>query len=468
MTHLRTNRSLEDMDRASHLHPFTNFRDFQRNGPLIVKKARGSRVWDAQGREYLDGAAGLWCVNVGHGRPEILEAMDRQARELTYFHTFNGTANEPSTRLAEKILERAPAGGQRVFFGHSGSDANDTNIKLAWYYNALRGLPDKKKIIARHRGYHGVTVAAGSCSGFPGVHDFFGLPLPTLFRHVAEPDMYRHCGDGSHHQAEYARQLAQELDSVIRAEGPHTVAAFIAEPVMGTGGVLVPPTGYFSEIKRVLDTHDVLFIADEVITGFGRLGAWFGTDLYEVEPDLVTIAKGLTSSYLPMSGSIVGRRVWSVIEDNIDRIGAFGHGFTCSGHPVAAAAALANLMILESEDLPTRAGRAGDRLLRALRDECSDHSLVGDIRGAGLMVGVELVSDKARKTSFAPKLRVGARVARAAVARGVLVRALPLNDVMAFSPPFIIEDSEIEMLVARFRAALDDVSEVLVRGEVLS
>jgi L-2,4-diaminobutyrate transaminase len=385
-------RSSAELDRTHHLHPFTSVPGLMSDGPTVIRRGHGVIVEDDRGRELIDAAAGLWCVNVGHGRREIVDAVAEQMNRLAFFHTFNGMTNEPVAKLSARVLRHAPATMRRVFFGNSGSDANDTAVKLVTLYNNLRGKERKKKIIARWRGYHGVTMAAGSLTGLPGVHRFFDLPL-AMVRHVEGPDQYR-APDRT--AADYAR----ELEKVILAEGPERVAAFIAEPVMGTGGVLVPPEDYFSAIRQVLDRHDVLLVLDEVICGFGRLGTWFGADRFGVTPDLMTTAKGLTSGYLPMSAVLLGERVWSVIEGSSNVIDVFGHGFTTSGHPAAAAAALANLDIIEREDLVARAGTLGGQLLAQLAKALAGHPLVGDVRGCGMMVGVELVADRSTRLSF--------------------------------------------------------------------
>jgi L-2,4-diaminobutyrate transaminase len=338
---------------------------------------------------------------------------------------------------------------QRVFFGNSGSDANDSAVKIVWLFNNLLKRPRKKKIISRLGGYHGVTVMAGSLTGLPNVHQLFDLPL-AMVRHVSAPDVYRN-------PERDAASYAGELDQLIAAEGPDTVAAFIAEPVMGTGGVLAPPDGYFQAIQEVLRRRDVLLILDEVICGFGRLGAWFGADHFGVVPDLITTAKGLTSSYLPMSAVILGEKVWSVIDEPSTAIGVFNHGFTTSSHPLCAAAALANLDIIERENLVDRASRLGATLLGAVRRLCGDHPLVGDVRGRGLMVGLELVASRADKAHFGPEAAAASRVSRAALEEGLLVRALGANDVIALSPPFIIDEATIEQVARRLATALDKV-----------
>ena len=438
------------MDKRYHLHPFTSVAAILQDGPLVLDKARGVYVEDDRGRELIDGAAGLWCVNVGHGREEIIAAIEKQMRRLDYFQSFSGATNEPVAQLSARVLELAPAGMSRVFFGNSGSDAADSAIKMVTLYNNLRGKPRKKTFISRWRGYHGVTMAAGSLTGLESVHRLFDLPLPFV-RHIDPPDAY-------HVPGLHAADYADELDELIRKEGADTVAAFFAEPVMGTGGVLAPPDDYYTAIKEVLDEHDVLLVLDEVICGFGRLGTWFGAQRYGVVPDIITAAKGLTSGYLPMSAVIVGEKMWSTFEAEKSKLGVFGHGFTSSGHPTVAACALANLDIIERENLVPRAGEMGRYLISKLRSALSDHPLVGDIRGSGLMVGLELVEDKAARVNFAPEKGVAGRVLKTAIDEGLLVRALPANDVIALSPPFTITTQQIDTLTARLGAALDRVN----------
>ncbi len=440
--------NVERADSTAHLHPFSSVEQIIEEGPTIIASGAGCVLMDAAGNPLYDAAAGLWCVNVGHARTEIADAINHQVRTLSYFHTFNGMGNEPAARLAARVLELAPPEMRRVFFGNSGSDANDTAVKLVWYYNNLRGRSQKKKIIARTRAYHGVTVMAGSLTGLPGVHRLFDLPM-HMVRHVSCPDRYRFPERG-------ADFYAQELDDLIRAEGPESVAAFFAEPVMGTGGVLVPPDGYFQAVGDVLRRHDVLLISDEVITGFGRIGSWFGAQKFGFKPDLMTCAKGLTSNYIPMSAVLIGEKVWSEIEAKRATVGIFGHGFTTTAHPVAAAAGLANLHIIENEGLLARSERMGKRLLKRLQSKLTDHSLVGDIRGCGLMVGIEFVADKPTKRSFNPAAGVARLMQRVALEQGVLVRALPMNDVIALSPPLIIDEATIDQITDRLAIAVSE------------
>jgi L-2,4-diaminobutyrate transaminase len=452
------NTSLETLDRRSFFHPFTSIADQQKHDARIIASAEGVYVTDSKGRRCLDGAAGLWCVNIGYGRNEVVEAMARQASLLPFVHSFTGVANEPAILLAERILRWAPPGMAKVFFGNSGSDANDTNIKLVWYYNNLRGLPAKKKIISRERAYHGVTIGAGSLTGLGYCHAGFDLPLPQI-RHTLSVDQYRGRPEGMS-ESEFATYLADRLEALILAEGPETVAAFIAEPLMGTGGVLPPPEGYFPKIQAVLDRYDVLMIADEVICGFGRLGEDFGSTRYGIRPDIMTLAKGLSSGYQPISASVVGERIWRVLNDNADKFATFAHGFTYSAHPVAAAAALANLDILERENLVANAKSAGIALKAALLRALGDHPLVGDIRGEGLMLGIELVADKAAKLPFDAALKVPARIVALGYEEGVIVR--PLTNVIAMSPPLTLSAEDIEVLVAGLRRAFDRMLDALL------
>lgn len=447
-------QALIDADRDSHLHPFTSVLDQQKNQGLIADTAEGITISDRNGNSYLDAAAGLWCVNVGYGRREISDAIHAQSLKLSYFHTFNSTSNEPSALLSERLLTLAPDNMKRVFFGLSGSDANDSAIKLVWHYNICRGKPEKRKIISRKFGYHGVTIAAGSLSGVPMVHQYFGLPLDFV-RHVSKPDLYRDAPErGAVTERDYSKMLAAEIEETILAEGPDTVGAFIAEPVLGTGGVVPPPEGYFEAIQEVLDRHDILFIADEVISGFGRLGKWFGTDVYDLKSDIIIVAKGLTSGYLPLSALLIGEKIWKVIEDTSTDSRVFAHGFTYSGHPVCAAAAMANLDIIERESLIPRVAEIAPVFLKQIRHKFSNCPIVGDIRGAGLMVGIEFVADRDRKKGFAAELKTAAKIALAAREEGVLVRALPNSDVIALSPPFCTTDSEFEQIVTRLDKAI--------------
>jgi L-2,4-diaminobutyrate transaminase len=453
--------SLEEMDKQSHLHPFTLLADHLKTGPKVMLEGQGVTVRDNLGHEYIDSMAGLWCVNVGWGREEIVTAISEQARQLAYYHSFASMANEPAIQLADRLMHIAPGRMSKVFFGNSGSDANDTNVKLVWYYNNLRGKPDKKKIIARRRAYHGVTVASASLTGLDMVHTAFDLPLPNIL-HTDTPYYYRDAEPGLT-EREYSKQLANSLEQLILREGHATVAAFIAEPVMGAGGVIVPPEGYFEEIQPILRKYDILMIADEVICGFGRCGAWFGSELFGIEPDMVTVAKALTSGYVPMSGSLISGEMWEVLVSGTPEVGAFGHGFTYSAHPLAAAAALANLDIMEREQLPARAQKIGTYFQQQLREKIGPHPLVGEVRGVALIAAVELVKDRATKQPFPLDLKIGPRMAKLCMDEGLITRALPQINALSFSPPLVITESECDEVVARFGRALDQLADELVR-----
>jgi L-2,4-diaminobutyrate transaminase len=454
--------SLETLDKERVLHPATSIADHLQKGPRIIVEGSGVTLVDAQGMRFIDAVAGLWCVNIGYGRDEVADAIAAQARRLAYYHTFSSMSNEPQIRLADRLLGLQPWKLCRVFFGNSGSDANDTQVKLVWYYNNLRGQPRKKKIVSRLQAYHGSTVATASLTGLPLFHRAFDLPIANIL-HTATPHYYRNAAPGMTEE-EYARALAGELDQLIDREGPDTVAAFIAEPVMGAGGVLVPPRTYFDEVQKVLRKHDVLMIADEVICGFGRLGRFWGSEVYGIEPDLMTAAKGLTSAYFPLSAVFVSEKIWSVLREASPQMGPFAHGFTYSGHPVAAAAAMANLDILLGEDLVGNAARVGAYLQARLRESFGKHPLVGDVRGIGLIAGIELMADPASRRPFDPAQKIGQRVAQQCLAEGLIVRALPAGDVLAFSPPLCITRDEVDQVVERFGRALAAVADEFARG----
>jgi L-2,4-diaminobutyrate transaminase len=453
--------TLETLDKERVLHPLTSIADHLRTGPRIMAEGSGVTLTDVNGRRYLDAFAGLWCVNIGYGRTELADAMAAQARRLGYYHTFSSMSNEPQILLADRLLGMVPGQMSKVFFGNSGSDANDTQVKLVWYYNNLRGMPRKKKIVARLGAYHGSTIVAASLTGLPTYHRAFDLPIGGVL-HTATPYYYRDAAPGTTEEA-YAAALAQELDALIEREGPDTVAAFIAEPVMGTGGVLVPPRTYFERVQAVLRKHDVLMIADEVICGFGRLGRLFGSDVYGITPDLMTVAKGLTSGYFPLSAVILSERVWSVLQAGSPEIGAFFHGFTYSGHPVGAAAAMANIDILLGEDLVGNAARTGAYMQAALRERIAVHPLVGEIRGLGLIAGIQLIADRASRRPLDAALKVSQQIAARCLEDGLIVRALPVGHVIALAPPLCITREQVDRVVDGLHRAIHAVGEELVR-----
>lgn len=458
------NLTLDEMDKLSVFHPITSIADHNQHGPKIFKNASGARVSDHEGHDFIDMAAGLWCVNVGYGRPELAAAASKAIQELSFQHHFGSASCEPTIRLADRLLtlfrEKARIPNlARVFFGSSGSDANDTAFKLVRYYNNLLGRHNKKKIISRIGAYHGVTYASGSLTGIPSYHTAFDLPVDGVI-HVSCPHFYQFATEGER-EAEFTARMVRELEETIAREGPDTIAAFIAEPVMGTGGVIVPTPGYFAEIQKVLKAHDILLVADEVITGFGRTGEWFASSLYGLEPDIVSLAKGITSAYFPVSASIISERIWSALEAASPATGAFMHGFTYSGHPVGSAIALANLDIIESEDLVANAAKLGPYLLDTMKAAIGDNPFVGDVRGVGLMMGVEFVADKSTKRPFKEGSAVHRTVAKCALGQGVVTRALPFNAVNSFSPPLCITREEIDIAAAGYAAALNEAMPIL-------
>ncbi|MBM3601912.1 MAG: aminotransferase class III-fold pyridoxal phosphate-dependent enzyme [Alphaproteobacteria bacterium] len=457
------NLSLEETDRRAVFHPNTVLGAFERGelgDPTIITGADGIRIRDQKGRSYIDAFAALWCVNIGYGRTEIADALAAQARQLAYYHAHAGHSSEPVIRLSDRVIRMAPAGMSHVFWGLQGSDAHETQVKMTWYYNNARNLPNKKKIISRRRAYHGLTIVSASLSGLPNYHKAFDLPLGPI-RHTMAPYYYWR-DDPAMTEAEYARYCADQLDALIEAEGPETVAAFIGEPVMGVGGILPPPADYWQQIQRVLAKHDVLLMSDEVVCGFGRLGANFGATLYGMQPDMMAISKGLTSGYFPLAGSIVGERVWREIQAASDRLGPYAHGFTYAAHPLGAAVALTNLDIIERERLIDNARTTGAYLNRRLAEVFAGHDMVGEVRGVGLLACVEFVADRVRRTRFDAALKVGQRIAAACRERGLIVRPLPEGDMLGFSPPLIVKPADIDEMVAISHAAVAAVADQLV------
>lgn len=457
--------TIAELDRASVLHPFTHLKDFanrKTGDPTIVVGGKGIRIEDAQGRSYIDGFAGLYCMNIGYGRTEVAESIARQAHKLAYYHTYAAHTTEELATLSARLVRMAPGKPSKVFFGLSGSDANETQAKLVWYYNNLRCQPKKKKIISRERGYHGCSVISGSMTGMSFYHAHMDLPFGGIL-HAGAPHHYWGAEPGETEES-FSRRRAAELEELIVREGPETIGAFIAEPVLGTGGIIPPPTGYWREIQNVLRRYDVLLIADEVICGFGRTGAEFGSTLYGIEPDLVTVAKGLTSGYVPLSGAIVGEKVYAVMEEAADRVGAFSHGYTYSGHPIAAAAANAVLDIVEKERLSDRARMVGSHFQRCLKERFAQLEIVGEVRGVGLLGAIEFVADRHTKRRFDPELKVGARISKAARDRGLIARAMPHGDILGFAPPLVVSESEIDEIVDLAYRATKQVMDELAKS----
>ncbi|MGP7734693.1 aminotransferase [Oceanimonas smirnovii] len=460
---INTQKWLET-DRNTIFHASTPLGQYARGemGGRIITGAEGIRIKDSEGTELIDAFAGLYCVNIGYGRMEMAEALYEQAKKLAYYHTYVGHSNEALIELSQRIINKAPAGMSKVYYGLSGSDANETQIKLVWYYNNVLGRPQKKKIISRERGYHGSTIASGSLTGLPLFHAHFDLPLERI-HHTAAPCYYRR-EDSAMSEQDFSRWCAGQLEAKILAEGPDTVAALIAEPVLGTGGIVPPPAGYWAEIRKVLDKYEVLLIADEVVCGFGRLGAEFGSIYYDMQPDLMTIAKGLTSAYQPLSGVIVGDRVWQTLERGTDDWGAIGHGYTYSGHPMGAAAALCNLDIIERENLVGNAETTGAHLQQRMQAAFAHHPLVGDCRGIGLLAALEFSADPAKRTPLDPALKVGPRIAAACLEQGLIARAMPHGDILGFAPPLVVTPDDIDDIVARTEKAVNKVTDELVRN----
>ncbi|MDQ7260863.1 aspartate aminotransferase family protein [Paracoccus sp. PS-1] len=452
-----TNDQLSKWDRESLFHPSTNLGQFARGegAQRIVSGAEGVHITDRDGNRLLDGFAGLYCVNVGYGRPEIAEAIAAQARELAYYHAYAGHGSEASITLAKMVMDRAPKSMARVYFGLGGSDANETNIKLVWYYNNIRGLPQKKKIISRWRGYHGSGLMTGSLTGLELFHKKFDLPLAQVI-HTEAPYYYRR-KDAGMSEEQFSAHCAEELERLIAAEGAETIAAFIGEPVLGTGGIVPPPKGYWQAIQKVLARHDILLIADEVVTGFGRLGSMFGSDHYGMTPDIITIAKGLTSAYAPLSGSIVGQKVWEVLMQGSDEYGVLGHGWTYSAHPIGAAAGIANLQLIDKLGLVENAGRVGRTLNDRMRAALGDHPNVGEIRGEGMLCAVELVRDRDSRGFFDAAEGIGGKVVAAMLKRGVIARAMPQGDIIGLAPPLCLTEAEADVIVEATDASVREI-----------
>lgn len=433
------------------LHPNTNLSSHRSVGPLILERAEGVHVWDQSGKRYIEGLAGLWCTGLGYGNKELIEAARVQMERLSFTHLFGGRSHEPAIALAEKLKEMVPAPTSKVFFTSSGSEANDSQIKLAWYYNNARGRPRKKKIISRMKAYHGTTIATGSLTGLPVFHADFDLPMARVL-HTDTPHYWRNAEPGETEE-EYASRLARSLEDLIEREDPDTIAAFIAEPVMGAGGVIVPPRTYFEKVQAILSRHDIAFIADEVICGFARTGRMFGSETFGIRPDTITMAKAISSAYVPLGAVTVPEHVYEAMLDESRKIGVFAHGFTYSGHPVACAVALKTLEIYERIDIVAHVQRVAPIFALRLK-ALGEHPLVGEARGVGLIGGLELVRDKISRTSFDPRQGVGPKAVALAQEEGLIVRAVA-GDTVAVCPPLIIDGADINLMFDALEKALD-------------
>ena len=438
-------------DVAYHIHPITNWREHERNGPLVIVRGEGVRVFDEAGKDYIEGLAGFWCTALGFSEPRLVQAAMRAFERLPYYHVFSSKTSEVAANLAEKLIAMAPAPMSKVLFANSGSEATDTTIKMIWYYNNALERPRKKKIISRHMAYHGITIGASSLTGIPTNHAAFDLPIPNVL-HTMCPHHYRY-GEPGESEEDFAARCANALEGMILDEGPDTIEAFFAEPLMGSGGVIVPPPSYYARIQDILKKHDILFVADEVICAFGRTGNMWGCETFDIRPDIVTCAKALTSAYMPMSAVMISDPIYQVLADQSERLGAFGHGHTFGGHPVAAAVALEALTIYEERDIVGHVRDIAPRLQEGLR-RFADQTLVGEVRGTGMIAAVELVKDKKTKEPFAPSIGIGKRLMERAHAHGLIPRLS--GDSVCFAPPLIITEAEIDELLERFGRALED------------
>ena len=445
--------SAEARDIAYHVHPFTNLARHREEGPLVVNRGEGVRLFDASGRGYIEGMAGLACITLGFSEKRLIEAATRQMHVLPFYHSFDGKGPDVIIELAEKLLATAPASLSKVLFANSGSEANDTAVKLIRYYNNALGRPRKKKIIARQNAYHGVTVATASLTGLPTLHRDFDLPMADILR-TDNPHFYR-CGFEGESEEDFASRCAENLEKLIIEEDPETVAAFFAEPVMGAGGVIVPPPTYFEKVQAVLRKYDVLLVADEVISGYGRTGNMWACQTFDIRPDMISTAKGLSASYIPISALMISEPIYEAMVTESEKVGVFGHGYTYSGHPTAAAVAIEVLNIYEERDIVGHVRKVGNLLQSGLRG-FSNHPLVGDVRGIGLHAAVELVKDKKTKTPFDPSDGVGPYLVKRAQAHGLITRVLGDGRSIGFAPPLVISADEITELLNCFGRALDE------------
>lgn len=442
-------------DIAFHMHPYTNPAMLADAGPHIIAEGSGVFVTDDSGKRFYEGMSGLWCTSLGFSEPELVKAAMDQFAQLPFYHSFAGKTVGPAIDLAEHLIAHAPpaaAGSKmsKVFFCSSGSEANDTAIKMAWYYQAARGMPEKRKIISRRRGYHGVTMAAASLTGLAYAQDGFGLPLDFV-KHTSAPCFYN-SGQPGEIETAFAKRCAEELDALILAEGPETVAAMFAEPVMGAGGVVIPPEGYFAEIRKVLKKHDVLLVADEVICGFGRTGNMWGSQSLDVRPDMLTCAKALSSAYLPISAVMISDRVYDVLAAHAERLGIFGHGYTYSAHPVCAAVALRTQQLIQERDIVGKVAAQAPRFAEHVA-RLGRFSFIGNSRAIGLIGAMEFSADPDSRSKFDPAHKIAAQAVVHIQEQGVILRALP-GDIIGICPPLVISDTELDDMFSRIETAL--------------
>jgi putrescine aminotransferase len=445
-TGLNSTAQWQREDREHHLHPFTDIAQLDAKGARVITRGEGVYLWDSEGHKIIDGMAGLWCVNLGYGRKELVDVAAKQMQELAYYNTFFQTTTMPATSLATLLAEVTPKGMNHVFFGNSGSESNDTVVRLVWRYWDAKGQPSKKTIIGRNNGYHGSTVIGACLGGMGGMHSQGPLPFPG-FEHIEQPNWYINAHDMDAN--EYGIQAAGRLEEKILEVGAENVGAFIGEPIQGAGGVVVPPDSYWPEIQRICRKYDILLVSDEVICGFGRTGEWFGCQSFGFEPDMMTMAKGLSSGYLPISGVMVGQH----IVDAISKTGEFTHGYTYSGHPVAAAVAHANITILRDEGIIDRVKKDIGPYFQAKVQELAEHPLVGNVRGRGLIAGLELMKNKKTHERFDPVGKVGTMCRNHCFENDIIMRAS--GDSMLLSPPLVISKAEVDELFKKARLCLD-------------
>jgi len=435
------------------LHPASSISDMLKNGSTKIKSAKGIHIKDEFGHTLIDGIAGLWCANLGHGREEIADSMANAVRNLDYFHTFGGFSNDDQDRLGTRLTDMSPEGLDHVFFGSSGSDANDTLLKIVWYYNNVLGRPQKKKIISRWGAYHGTSISTASLTGLKGFHKRFDLPIDRIL-HTDCPHYYRFAQKGES-ESEFAARLLSNLDELIQAQDPNTIAAFIGEPLMGAGGVVPPPKGYWHGVQKICKQYDILLIADEVVCGFGRTGRDFGSQTFGIVPDMMATAKAITAGVFPFSAAFLSKEIWGILRDASEEYGNFAHGYTYSGHPVGAAVANTVLDIYERENLAANAKNIGAYLMASLSEELHEHPNVGEIRGAGLVCAVQLVENKEGPIFYDPSKKLPAKIANEAYKRGLIIRPLPSVGALAFSPPLVINKSEVDEMIEIFVSALN-------------
>lgn len=449
--HFKPN-STAGRDVAAHLHSQTNPRRFEEKGPVIVTRGEGIRVFDDAGKSYIDAMAGLWCASLGFNNARLAAAATKQYGELGFYHTFFNRTHAPATELAETLLDLTGMKGGKAYFATSGSEANETMVKLAWIYHTVRGKPTKRKVIARDRAFHGSTIAAASMCGLTFMHREFGLPI-SGFLHTLCPDTYRGMLKGES-EAQFVDRLAGELEKLILREGPDTIAAFIAEPINAGGGIIVPPKAYFARIQAVLDKYDILCLDDEIVCGFARTGNWFGKETVGMQPDMLALAKGLSSSYFPISAVVLKPEIYDAVNEFNKAGGSFGHGFTNSGHPVGVAVALEAIAIYNEMNVVEHVRKTGARLRGHFEAMADRFPIIGDVRGSGLMLGIEIVADRDSRTPFDPALQAGLTFDQIAYDNGLIGRCM--GDTLGFSPPLIVTEKDVDEIAERCEKSLKE------------